>query len=426
MNKIEVTPGMFSKVESKPSLKTPIILLISSLVVLIFFGLLGKAGDVSFVWSDKRETIQLPAFTVNSILFCTVTGAILILIAIYSILLTVASKRTPVWLIAAFAFGLMLSLLGWLATEAVQGVQIIFILGNTIVLAIPLILGGMAGVMSERVGVVNIAIEGQLLTGAFVAAVVGTITKNLYFGMVAAMVAAGILSMVLATLAIKYLVEQIIIGVLLNVLVIGITNFLNSVWLNSDSSHLNYPGTFDKIAIPFLSDIPVLGQVLFNNRITVYLMFLIVPVLWFILFRTKLGLRARAVGEHPLAADTVGINVGRTRFWWVTVGGMVAGLGGAALTIGNVGSFGREMSAGQGFIALAVVILGRWQPIYVTLSALLFGFTIILRVWANQVSPGVPVDFITMVPYLVTLVAVAGFAGKVRPPAASGQPYEKG
>jgi simple sugar transport system permease protein len=155
-------------------------------------------------------------------------------------------------------------------------------------------------------------------------------------------------------------------------------------------------------------------------------MFIIVPVLWFILFRTKLGLRARAVGEHPLAADTVGINVARTRFWWVTLGGMVAGLGGAALTIGNVGSFGREMSAGQGFIALAVVILGRWQPIYVTLSALLFGFTIILRVWANQVSPGIPVDFITMVPYLVTLVAVAGFAGKVRPPAASGQPYIKG
>lgn len=426
MSKIEVTPGMFSKVESKPSLKTPITLLLSSLVVVIFFGLLGKRGDVSFVWSDKREAIQLPAFTVNSMLFCTLVGVILILIAVYSILLTLKSKRTPVWLIAIFGLGAMMALLGWLATEAVQGVQMIFILGNTLVLAIPLILGGMAGVMSERVGVVNIAIEGQLLTGAFVSAVVGTITKNLYLGMFAAMVAAGVLSMVLASLAIKYLVEQIIIGVLLNVLVIGITNFLHSAWLDNDSSHLNYPGTFDKISIPLLSQIPVLGQVLFNNRITVYLMFVIVPVLWYVLFKTKLGLRARAVGEHPLAADTVGINVARTRFWWVTLGGMVAGLGGAALTIGNVGSFGREMSAGQGFIALAVVILGRWQPIYVTLSALLFGFTIILRVWANQVSPGIPVDFITMVPYLVTLVAVAGFAGKVRPPAASGQPYIKG
>jgi simple sugar transport system permease protein len=426
MKNIEVTPGMFSSAESKPSLKTPITLVAAALVVLFFFGFLGKAGDITFVWSEKREAIQLPPFVVNSMLFCTVVGALLLMIGLLSTALSIRKQKTPVWLIAIYALGAMMALLGWLATEAAQGVQMIFILGNTLVLAIPLIFGGMAGIMSERVGVVNIAIEGQLLTGAFVAAVVGTITGNLYVGMVAAMVAAGLLSMILASLAIKYLVEQIIIGVLLNVLVIGITNFLYSAWIDDDSINLNFPGTFEKIAIPFLSEIPVLGQVLFNNRITVYLMFIMVPLLWYVLFRTKLGLRARAVGEHPLAADTVGINVAKTRFWWVTIGGSVAGLGGAALTLGNVGSFGREMSAGLGFIALAVVILGRWQPIYVTLGALLFGFTIILKVWANQVSPGIPVDFITMVPYLVTLVAVAGFAGKVKPPAASGQPYVKG
>jgi simple sugar transport system permease protein len=426
MKNIEVTPGMFSSAETRPSLKTPITLVAASLVVLFFFGFLGKAGDITFVWSEKREAIQLPPFVVNSMLFCTVVGALLLMIGLLSTALSIRKQKTPVWLITIYALGAMMALLGWLATEAAQGVQMIFILGNTLVLAIPLIFGGMAGIMSERVGVVNIAIEGQLLTGAFVAAVVGTITGNLYVGMVAAMVAAGLLSMILASLAIKYLVEQIIIGVLLNVLVIGITNFLYSAWIDDDSINLNFPGTFEKIAIPFLSEIPVLGQVFFNNRITVYLMFIMVPLLWYVLFRTKLGLRARAVGEHPLAADTVGINVAKTRFWWVTIGGSVAGLGGAALTLGNVGSFGREMSAGLGFIALAVVILGRWQPIYVTLGALLFGFTIILKVWANQVSPGIPVDFITMVPYLVTLVAVAGFAGKVKPPAASGQPYIKG
>jgi simple sugar transport system permease protein len=426
MSKIEVTPGMFSKAEAKPSLKAPIAMLTGALVVLVFFGFLGKTGDIDFVWSDKREAIQLPVFTVNSMLFCTVVGGLLIAIGAFSLWLNSRNKATPFWLIAIFGLGTMMALLGWLATGALQGVQMVFILSNTLVLAIPLIMGGMAGIMSERVGIVNIAIEGQLLTGAFVSSVVGTITGNLYLGMVSAMIAAALVSTVLASLAIKYLVDQIIIGVLLNVLVIGVTNFLHSAWLNNDSAHLNFPGTFDKIAIPLLSEIPIVGQVLFNNRITVYLMFLIVPVLWYVLFRTKLGLRARAVGENPLAADTVGINVAKTRFWWVTLGGMVAGLGGAALTIGNVGSFGREMSGGQGFIALAVVILGRWQPIYVTLSALLFGFTIILRVWANQVSPGIPVDFITMVPYLVTLVAVAGFAGKVKPPAASGQPYIKG
>ena len=426
MKNVEVTPGMFSSVETKPSLKTPITLGAAALVVLIFFGFLGKAGDIRFVWSDKREAIQLPPFIVNSMLFCTLVGALLLLIGLLSIALSVRGRKTPVWLITVYALGAMMALLGWLATEAPQGVQMIFILGNTLVLAIPLIFGGMAGVMSERVGVVNIAIEGQLLTGAFVSAVLGTMTGNLYIGMIAAMIAAGLLSMVLASLAIKYLVEQIIIGVLLNVLVIGITNFLYSAWVDDDSINRNFPGTFEKLPIPLLSEIPVLGQVLFNNRITVYLMFVMVPLLWYVLFRTKLGLRARAVGEHPLAADTVGINVGRTRFWWVTIGGVVAGLGGASLTLGNVGSFGREMSAGLGFIALAVVILGRWQPLYVTLGALLFGFTIILKVWANQVSPGIPVDFITMVPYLVTLVAVAGFAGRVKPPAASGQPYIKG
>jgi simple sugar transport system permease protein len=426
MKNVEVTPGMFSSATLRPSLKTPITLVAAAMVVIVFFGFLGKPGDISFVWSDKREALQLPPFIVNSMFFCTIVGALLLMIGLLSIALSIRGSRTPVWLIAIYSLGAMMALLGWLATEATQGVQMIFILSNTLVLAIPLIFGGMAGIMSERVGVVNIAIEGQLLTGAFVSAIVGSMTKNLYVGLIAAMIAAALLSTVLASLAIKYLVEQIIIGVLLNVLVIGVTNFLYSAWVDDDSINLNFPGTFEKLPIPLLSEIPVLGQVLFNNRITVYLMFILVPLLWYVLFRTKLGLRARAVGEHPLAADTVGINVARTRFWWVTIGGAVAGLGGAALTIGNVGSFGREMSAGLGFIALAVVILGRWQPIYVTLAALLFGFTIILKVWANQVSPGIPVDFITMVPYLVTLVAVAGFAGKVKPPAASGQPYVKG
>ncbi len=426
MSKIEVTPGMFSQAELKPSLKASISMAVIGLIVLLGFGVFGKTGDVRFVWSEKQELIKLPDWTVNSMTLCISVGVILLLLAAVSLLWNRMNRVTPIWLTVVYGFFAIMALLGWLATGAPQGVQMVFILSNTIVLAIPLILGGMAGIMSERVGVVNIAIEGQLLTGAFVSSVVGTITGNLYVGMIAAMVAAGLLSMVLASLAIKYLVEQIIIGVLLNVLVIGITNFLHSAWVDKDRANLNFPGTFEKLPIPVLSDIPIIGQALFDNRITVYLMFLIVPILWYVLFRTKLGLRARSVGEHPLAADTVGINVAKTRFWWVTLGGMVAGLGGAALTIGNVGSFGREMSGGQGFIALAVVILGRWQPIYVTLGALLFGFTIILRVWANQVSPGIPVDFITMVPYLVTLIAVAGFAGKVRPPAASGQPYVKG
>lgn len=424
MTKTEVTPGMFSQSEVRPSWKTPSVLALFASIVLGLFGFLGKPGDVTYNLSNKGDIFSVPDVVVASTFANIVLGTLMLLAAFYSAWLTIRDRQTPMWI--SLVAGLLgaTGLLGWLAAGSV--VPVSFILGSAVVLAVPIILGAIGGVMSERVGVVNIAIEGQLLTGAFMAAVVGTVTQNLWFGLIAAMVASAILSMALASLAVKYLVDQIIIGVLINVLVIGITNFLYSQWLASSGEEANFPGTFDIISIPYLSGLPIIGPALFEARITVYLTFLLVPLVWFILFRTKLGLRARAVGEHPTAADTVGINVGRTRFWWVTLGGAIAGLGGAALTIGNVGAFGREMSGGLGFIALAVVILGRWQPFYVSAAALLFGFAIILRVWANGVSPGIPTDFITMVPYLVTLIAVAGFAGKVKAPAASGQPYIKG
>ena len=424
MSKLEVTPGMFSSAEVRPSWKTPIVLTFFGLLVMVTFGLLGKTGDVTYNLSNKGDIFSVPDIVVGSASVNILFGSLMLVVAGISVWLTSQAKRTPSWLTLIAGLVGATALLGWLA--AGNTVPVSFILGSAIVLAVPIILGALGGLMSERVGVVNIAIEGQLLTGAFMAAVVGTITHNLWFGLIAAMVASAVLSMALASLAIKYLVDQIIIGVLINVLVIGITNFLYSQWLASSGEEANFPGTFDIISIPYLSGLPIIGPALFEARITVYLTFVLVPLVWFVLFRTKLGLRARAVGEHPTAADTVGINVARTRFWWVTTGGAIAGLGGAALTIGNVGAFGREMSGGLGFIALAVVILGRWQPFYVSAAALLFGFAIILRVWANGVAPGIPTDFITMVPYLVTLIAVAGFAGKVRAPAASGQPYIKG
>ena len=423
-SKVVVTPGMFSTIEFKPSWKTPAVMGFFSLVVLIAFGLLGKTENVAFQLTKPDEFFVFSDWVVSSAGLNIGLGIGLLLIALGSVAFTLLGKKTPIWLTLLFGLVAATGLLGWLA--AGNKVPVSYILGSAVVLAVPVILGAMGGIMSERVGVVNIAIEGQLLTGAFMASVVGTLTHNLYFGLVAAVITSAILSMALASLAIKYLVDQIIIGVLINVLVIGVTNFLYSQWLAGDGQNSNHPGTFEIVDIPLLSHIPIIGPALFSSRITVYITYVLIVLVWFLLFKTKLGLRARSVGEHPLAADSVGINVGRTRFWWVTGGGAIAGLGGAALTIGSVGDFGREMSGGLGFIALAVVILGRWHPFYSAASALLFGFAIILRVWANQVSPGIPTDFITMVPYLVTLVAVAGFAGKVRAPAASGQPYIKG
>ncbi len=410
--------------EERIGFKSPIVMGSVGAIVLLFFGLLGREGDVAFEISRRTDAIQLPAIPVDSSLLGVISGVLMLAITGLSLSFSLKNKKTPLWITSIYGLIGVTSLLGWLA--AGSAVPIAFIAGTALVLAVPIMLGAMGGIMCERVGVTNIAIEAQLLTGAFMAAVVSSITDNFFFGLFSAMFGAALVSMVLAVFAIKYLAQQIIVGVVLNVLMIGITNFLYQQWLTEDGENVNFPGTMDIIRIPFLSDIPIIGPVLFENRLTVFLALIIVPTLYFVLFKTKLGLRARAVGEHPLAADTVGINVGRTRFWWVTLGGMSAGLGGAALTIGNAGAFGREMSGGFGFIALAVVILGRWHPISAALAALLFGFSIILRVWANQVSPGIPTDFITMVPYLVTIIAVVGFVGQSRPPKALAIPYTKG
>ncbi len=410
--------------EEKVGFKSPITMGSIAALVLVFFGFLGREGEVAFEISRRTDAIQLPSLPADSSVLGIVAGSLMLAIAGVSLSFSLKNKKTPLWITTIYGLIGVISLLGWLA--AGNTVPVAFIAGTALVLAVPIMLGAMGGLMCERVGVTNIAIEAQLLTGAFMAAVVSSITDNYLLGIITAMIGGALVSIVLAVFAIKYLAQQIIVGVVLNVLMIGITNFLYQQWLTEDSENVNFPGTLDIIRIPLLSDIPIIGPVIFENRITVFAALIIVPTLYFVLFKTKLGLRARAVGEHPLAADTVGINVGRTRFWWVTIGGMSAGLGGAALTIGNAGAFGREMAGGFGFIALAVVILGRWHPISAALAALLFGFSIILRVWANQVSPGIPTDFITMVPYIVTIIAVVGFVGQSRPPKALAIPYTKG
>jgi general nucleoside transport system permease protein len=271
-----------------------------------------------------------------------------------------------------------------------------------------------------------VAIEGQLLAGAFTGAVVASLTRSLVVGLVAAMVAGMLVSFVLAAFAIKYLVDQVIVGVVLNVLVLGLTNFLYTLVLVPASATLNSPPQFAPIAIPVLSAIPVLGPVLFRQTVIVYLMYVGVVAVTIGLFRTKWGLRLRAVGEHPQAADTVGISVGGTRFWNVSLAGAIAGLGGAYLTLASVPSFTRDVTSGAGFIALAAVIFGQWNPVKATLAALLFGFASNLQNVLGIVGSPVPPDFLLMLPYVVTIFAVAGLVGQVRGPAAAGKPYIKG
>jgi general nucleoside transport system permease protein len=420
-----VTPGYFSKraAKQRAAYKSPTVMVVLSAVILLFFGVVGSDELVAFRVTAETAAFRVPDLIVSSRLLAFALGILGLVASLIAFVAVKSGKKVSRWLNVGFGALAVTALLAWVGAGGV--VPVTFLLTGTLALSVPIILGGMSGVLSERVGVVNIAIEGQLLTGAFVAAVVATLTNNLLFGMVAAMFASALLSMVLAIFSIRYFVDQIIVGVVLNVLVIGITNFLFAQWLSKDELGSNFPGTLPFYKVPLLSDIPVLGPLLFDNRITVYLAFLIVPLLWFLLFRTKSGLRLRAVGEYPMAADTAGVDVAANRFWWVTLGGMIAGLGGAALSIGNVGGFVREMSAGQGFIALAAVILGRWHPFTVAAAALLFGFASIFRIWAGQANSAIPSDFIAMIPYVVTLIAVAGFVGKVRPPAAAGKAYVK-
>ena len=279
--------------------------------------------------------------------------------------------------------------------------------------------------VGERSGIVNIAIEGQLLLGAFFAAVAASLASNAYVGLLAAPIAGALVGALLVWFAVSYWVDQIIIGVVLNVLVVGLTNFLFSTVLTQNSETWNARQRLPNLPIPGLSEIPVLGPVLFDQTILVYIMYAVVILLNIFVFRSRWGLRMRAVGEHPKAADTVGIKVNRTRVVNTIFAGAIAGLGGAFFTVGTGLAFGKEMSAGQGYIALAAMILGKWNPYGALGAALLFGFSRNLGNLLSSIGTPVPSEFLLMLPYVVTIFAVAGFVGRVRAPAAENIPSKK-
>lgn len=290
----------------------------------------------------------------------------------------------------------------------------------------PLIFGSLSGVISERVGVVNIAIEGDLLVGAFAGVMAASYFQTPYAGLVAAPLAGALLGSLLAIFSVKYGVDQIIVGVVLNVLALGLTTFFYGTIMKDARESLNTDQfSLFKIKIPLLSEIPVIGPVLFNQSILVYLMYAAVIALSFFLFRSRWGLRLRACGEHPRAADTVGINVGRTRTLNTILGSSFAGLGGAFFTIGSGLAFTDNISAGNGYIALAAMILGKWNPLGAMGAAVMFGFAQALARMLPNIEPAIPADLVSMIPYVVTIVAVAGFVGKSRAPAAENIPYVK-
>ncbi len=297
-------------------------------------------------------------------------------------------------------------------------------LTSAVLLAVPITLGSFSGILSERAGVVNIAIEGMMLMGSMVGAVVGSLTKSPWLGLLGAIISGVLLSLIHAILSIKYKINQVISGTVINIFSAGLTAFLSQKYLQTNQA-LNSPSLFTRIPIPGLAHIPLLGPMFFNTNVFVYLMFFLLIVIQIALFSTRWGLRLRSVGEHPRAADTLGINVLRTRYVAVILSGIVAGIAGGFFTLGSVGRFNEGMTAGKGFIGLAAMIFGNWRPIGAMGAGLLFGFADAIGSKLLLLGSAIPPQIMGMAPYLITMIVLAGFIGKGDAPAASGEPYEK-
>jgi len=393
------------------------------LSALVFVLLPKDPQNTSFGFLLGGEWELFRQWDVNS----RVGAAIFVLIALactaYGYLRFMKDKKSLAFTLVG-GFSLLMAFLCW----AGNGKFIPFtgIVAGGLVLAVPLIFGAMAGVICERSGVINIAIEGQLLFAAFVSAVVASLTQNTLYGLIVAPITGALVSLILAYFSIRYKVDQVILGFVINVLVLGLTGYFYTKLLIPYEDTWNAGGSFSTIQIPILSKIPIIGPVLFNQTIIVYFMYAFVIFIQIALFKTRWGLRTRAIGELPIAADSVGIDVNKLRFRNVMFAGLVAGTGGAYFTVGAVGPFSKEMTAGAGFIALACLIFGKWTPRGAIMAALFFGFANNLQGNLSIIGVDIPSEFMLMVPYIATIIAVSGVVGRVRAPAADGIPYSRG
>lgn len=430
---VEVAPGEVVEqhvVELKQTttkrVGTAAAILVLGLITAVVLGMSAGSQSSSFDLNGSNPGITVPKFSVPGVAVIVACGAVILLLGLTQ-LVRGFSKSGLRWVGVVSGLLFLVAFLTWAGTEGKQAVQVGSLLQQTLFLATPLILGSMAGVMCEKTGVINVAIEGQMLFGAFAGALFGTIASS-YFGLVAAVVVGCLAGALLAVFSIKFTVNQVILGVVINAFALGLTGYLYDAVMANDATSTNQPDVFSPIKIPVLGDIPVVGSLLFNQTIITYLMYVIVIIIDTMLLRSRWGLRTRAVGEHPKAADTVGINVLRLRYRNVIVGGGIAGLAGAALTIGSVGQFNKNMTSGQGFIALAALIFGRWTPRGALGASLFFGFASALQTALSLLATPVKIDsnLLQMLPYLATIFAVAGLVGRVKAPAADGEPYVKG
>ncbi len=398
-----------------------IFFLLCAVAIWLFFAR-PTAGDVISTFAMQaglRETsvapMKLPAQTTLNLfaIICAVIGG-------YQ--LARGFKRATNWMLALVVGLLIFGFLVWAASG--RSLNLAGLLATALLDSVPITLGALSGILSERAGVVNIAIEGMMLTGAMVAVIVASTSHFLWLGVILAIIAGALMALLHGWLSIRYKVNQIVSGTVINIFATGLTSYISSKYLQV-YQELNNPGTYNPLPIPGLSKIPFFGGILFNNNFFVYAMFIFLFVLQFALFYTKWGLRVRSVGEHPKAADTLGINVIRTRYMSVLLSGMMAGFAGAYLTLGSVGRFDQVMTAGRGFIGLAAMIFGNWTPFGSFGAGLLFGFAESLASRLGILELPIASQFLLMAPYIATMIVLAGVIGRSNAPAADGVPYEK-
>jgi len=378
-------------------------------------GTISKLG-IGIIGKPPPVRVSLP--TQSSLV---VIGVLMALAGLYSLLGSPEYRRVNTLL--GVSFGLIV--LGALVAAASdKSIDLVGMIKDSMRLATPITLGMLAGVMCERCAVINIAIEGMMLTAAAIGFTVSLYTQNMWIGLLAAVLSGGLMAALHAVLSIRFMVDQIISGTVINILAVGVTGYIRAAFLLKApfAAPSVFPYVFQKTP---LWDIPILGTILFQYQPMVYAAIVLVVVVWFVLFRTPWGLRTRAVGEHPRAADTLGINVFKVRYVNVILAGCIAGLGGAWFSLETVGHFDDLMTNGRGFIALAAMIFGNWNPIGGAMGALLFGFADALNFKFQILEVGVPYQFIGMLPFILTMIAVAGVVGKTIPPAADGDPYIK-
>ncbi|MEO0064206.1 MAG: hypothetical protein RLZZ377_632 [Chloroflexota bacterium] len=400
-------------------IRAGLFVLFTLLSLAITNGSWGVEGKFAF-WVDKVGGTAVSFAVPVILLWAAVTVGFGAMAALQFVRGASFRWRLAIGLVSPF---LVFALLARLLDGTTANLTVFFT--STLLYTVPVGIGALAGIISERSGILNISVEGKLLFGAMIGSIASSITGIAIAGPVAGAIFGALVSLFFAWLGIRYKVDQIIAGTVINIGALGVTTFAY-LRILQPYSEFNRPIGITPIQIPLLSDIPVLGPILFSLSPFFYIAVGLVAFFTYMIYRTRWGLRLRAAGEQPNAAGTVGVDVVKLRYRAMLVAGLLAGFAGSYISLSGTGGFGINTSAGQGFIALAAVIFGAWNPIYAFGAALIFGMTSAATTLLSGLGVSIPPQILLSMPYIVTIIVVAGLIGRVRAPASAGRPYDQG